>query len=251
MRLFVRAAGWERGYYWTEVTAKGTRDAGQVPVESYFDLLRNQDSLAPSLSVYQSAAGYHVLCLGLATRRNEPTRRVITNSLLIETADERTVRLFVAAILATGDSDPGDCPSVFQDTVAEQIDECIDHDDTQDHYRVEAGRLHGLIATATDQAVAMGEPEQFPDDVFFERLFARNTAERRRELQAALCRYELPALVLEKKPRLLLAISGREDAEKLCGAGAWIALSDRCEAEGWGIFTLPGQPTRKPLWDRC
>src|SRR5579883_790395 len=100
MRRYVRAAGWGRGYYWTEVGPEGGRDAGQVPVDHYFDLLRNQDSLAPSLSLYHSAAGYHLLCLGLPSRRNDPSRRVIGNSLLLETPDERLARRFIAGVLA-------------------------------------------------------------------------------------------------------------------------------------------------------
>jgi hypothetical protein len=247
MRLYVRAAGWGRGYYWTELTPAGMRDAGQVPVEYYFELLRNQDSLAPSLSLYHSAAGYHVLCLGLATRRNEPARRIITNSLLLEAADERSARLFAAAILAG----PEGAGPVFRPAFEEALDRCIDHDATRDHYRVEAAVLHRLIEDTIGTAAALGEPDPFPDDVFLERLFARNSPERRRELQAALCRYELPVLVPEPKPRLLLAVAGLEDAERLCRDGAWVALSDRCPADTWVVFTPPGQRAHPPLWDRC
>jgi hypothetical protein len=244
MRLFVRAAGWERGYYWTEVTAEGVRDVGQVPVEYYFELLRNQDSLAPSLSIYQSAAGYHALCLGLATRRNEPTRRVITNSLLLESTDEKTARLFAAAILA---ADEG---VVFRPNFEQDFDRCIDHDDTQHHYRI-GPELHSVVRTWIAATAETGEPAPFPDDVFVERLFARNSAERRRDLHGALCRYELPPLPPETEPRLLLAVAGLEEAERLCEIGAWVALSERCDAEGWSIFTPAGQAPRKPLWDRC
>jgi hypothetical protein len=243
MRLFVRAAGWERGYYWSEVSAGGVRDVGQVPVEQYFELLRNQDSLAPSLSVYHSAAGYHVLCLGLATRRNEPTRRVITNSLLLESTDEKTARLFTASILA------GDDAAVFRTHFEQELDHCIDHDDTQHHYRI-GPELHGIVSTWIATAAEAGEPDPFPDDVFVERLFASNNPERRRELHAALCRYELPPSPPENRPRLLLAVTGIEDAKSLCEVGAWIALSDRCDAEGWQIFTPAGQ-TRSALWDKC
>ena len=73
----------------------------------------------------------------------------------------------------------------------------------------------------------------------------------RRELQAALCRYELPAVPPGPSPRLLLAIAGLDDAERLCNAGAWIALSDRCAAEAWTVFTAAGQRGHAPLWDRC
>lgn len=245
MRVFVRAAGWGRGYYWTEVTAEGSRDAGQVPVECYFDLLRNQDSLAPSLSLYQSVAGYHVLGLGLATRRNEPARRVITNSLLFESPDERTARLLAVAVLAIGDD------AVFRAAFEQALDGCIDHDATREQYRVDAPKLHRLVAEAIAAAAALGEPTPFPDDVFVERLFARNSPERRRELHGALCRYELPARPAEPQPRLLLAIAGLEEAERLCAAGAWIALSSRCEAEAWAVFTPAGQSPRSALWDRC
>jgi hypothetical protein len=246
MRVFVRAAGWGRGYYWTEVTADAARDAGQVPVAYYFDLLRNQDSCAPSLSIYHSAAGYHVLCLGLATRRNESARRIITNSLLVEWPGERPARLFAAAVLAGSDGGP-----VFDRAFEEAFDQCIDHDETREHYRVDLAALGRLIAAALDAAAQLGEPDAFPDDVFLERLYARNSADRRRELQAALCRYELPALPPGPAPRLLLAIAGLEDAERLCGAGAWIALSERCTAEAWTIYLAPGQPAHAPLWDRC
>ena len=244
MRLFVRAAGWERGYYWSEVTAEDVRDIGQVPVEQYFDLLRNQDSLAPSLSIYHSTAGYHVLCLGLATRRNEPARRVITNSLLLESPDEKAARQFAAAILA---ADEG---KVFRPSFEQDLDRCIDHDDTQHHYCT-GPELHAVVSRCIAAAAALGEPDPFPDDVFVERLFARNSSERRRELHAALCRYELPPLPPENKPRLMIAIAGLEEAEKLCEAGAWVALSERCDVDGWSIFTPAGAPARKPIWDRC
>jgi hypothetical protein len=246
MRLFVRSAGWDRGYYWTEVGQAGTRDAGQVPVENYFDLLRNQDSLAPSLSLYHSGAGYHVLCLGLATRRNEPARRVITNSLLIEWPEERPARLFAAAVLAAAEKGP-----VFRGGFEQALDRCIDHDATREHYQVEPAALHRLVEQAIGDAVILGEPDPFPDDVFLERLFARNSPARRRELQAALCRYELPVLPPAAAPRLLLAVAGLEDAERLCKAGAWVALSERCAAESWTIFLSAGQHAHAPLWDRC
>jgi hypothetical protein len=245
MRLFVRAAGWGRGYYWTEATADGPRDAGQVPVEYYFDLLRNQDSLAASLSLYHSAAGYHVLCLGLATRRNQPSRRVITNSLLLETPDERPARLFAAAVLAA------ETGSVFHAGFEPELDRAIAHDDTQEHYRIDAAALHRLVDDAIATAAGLCEPEQFPDDVFVERLYARNTVERRRELHGALCRYELPAVPPEPAPRLLLAVAGLEDAERLCRAGAWIALSDRCATDTWAVFNPPGRALRPALTDRC
>src|SRR5260370_11065543 len=245
MRLFVRAAGWERGYYWTEATAEGSRDAGQVPIDCYFDLLRNQDSLAPSLSLYQSAAGYHLLCLGLATRRNESARRVITNSLLLESAEERPARLFAAAILAD-ESGP-----VFRAAFEQELDRWIDHDDTHDHYRVDGAALCRLVADTIGAAASLGEPEPFPDDVFVERLYALNTALRRRELRGALCRYELPAASPEPAPRLLLTVAGLEDAEQLCSAGAWVVLSSRCTAETWAVFTPPGRAPRSALMDRC
>jgi hypothetical protein len=245
MRLFVRAAGWERGYYWTEATAEGSRDAGQIPIDCYFDLLRNQDSLAPSLSLYHSAAGYHVLCLGLATRRNESTRRVITNALLLESPEERPARLFAAAILAD------ESGSVFLPAFEQELDRWIDHDDTQDHYRADGAALCRLIADTIGATASLGEPEPFPDDVFVERLYALNTALRRRELRGALCRYELPAAPPEPAPRLLLTVAGLEDAEQLCSAGAWVVLSSRCTAESWCVFTPPGQKTRRALMDRC
>jgi hypothetical protein len=245
MRLFVRAAGWNRGYYWTEATADGARDAGQVPVECYFELLRNQDSLGPSLSLYHSAAGYHVLCLGLASRRNQPARRVITNSLLLEAPDERSARLFTAAILA-GESD-----GVFRATFEEDLDRAVEHDDTQDHYCIDAASVRRVVEDAIVAAAELGEPEAFPDDVFVERLFARNTLERRRELQGALCRYELPPMPPEPAPRLLLAVAGVEDAERLCAAGAWIALSERSSAEAWTAFTPPGGDLKRVRRDRC
>jgi hypothetical protein len=247
MRLFVRAAGWGRGYYWTEVTADSTRDVGQVPVECYFALLRNQDSLAPSLSIYHSATGYHVLCLGLATRRNESARRVIKNSLLLEWPSERPARLFAAGVLAAS----ADGGPVFRPAFEQDLDRCIDHDATRDHYRIAAEAVHQLIAQLLHTVGAMGEPDPFPDDVFLERLFARNSTERRRELQAALCRYELPALPPGPTPRLLLAVAGLEDAQQLCDAGAWVALSERCTAETWTIYLAPGRPAHAPLWDRC
>jgi hypothetical protein len=247
MRLFVRAAGWGRGYYWTEVTAAGVQDAGQVPVEYYFDLLRNQDSLIPSLSLYQSAARYHVLCLGLATRRNEPARRVIGNSLLLEWPEERPARLFAAAVLAVAEGSG----TVFRPSFEQELDRCIDHDATQDHYRVDAGALRRLVDEAIGAAAGLGEPDAFPDDVFLERLFARNSAERRRELQAALCRYELPALPPGPTPRLLLAVASLEDAERLCALGAWVSLSERCPADAWTVYGPPGQTARPPLWERC
>jgi hypothetical protein len=245
MRLFVRAAGWGRGYYWTEAAADGSRDAGQVPVEHYFDLLRNQDSLTASLSLYHSAAGYHVLCLGLATRRNEPSRRVITNSLLLETPDERSARLFAGSVLAAAHGE------VFRTDFEEELDRAIGHDDTQEHYCVDAVTLHRLVDDAIAAAAGLGEPEPFPDDVFVERLYARNTLERRRELHAALCRYELPAAPPEPAPRLLLAVAGLEDAERLCAAGAWIALSERCATESWTVFHPPGRARRPALTERC
>jgi hypothetical protein len=248
MRLFVRSAGWDRGYYWTEVSPAGTRDAGQVPVENYFELLRNQDSLAPSLSLYQSAAGYHVLCLGLATRRNEPARRVITNSLLVEWTEERSARLFAAAVLAVAAAEPG---PVFRPLFEQELDRCIDHDATRDHYKVEPAALSQVVDRAIATAAQFGEPDPFPDDVFLERLFARNSPERRRELQAALCRYELPALPPAPQARLLLAVAGLEDAERLCHAGAWVALSERCAAETWTILIPAGQHAHAPIWDRC
>ncbi len=247
MRVFVRAAGWGRGYYSTEVTADATRDAGQVPVAYYFDLLRNQDSCSPSLSIYQSAAGYHVLCLGLATRRNEPTRRIITNSLLVEWPDERPARLLAAAVLAAS----ADGGPVFHRAFEQALDRCIEHDAMRDHYLVEPTVMHRLIAESLDAAAKMGEPDAFPDDVFLERLYARNSPERRRELQAALCRYELPALPPGPSPRLLLAVAGLEDAERLCDAGAWIALSGRCAADTWTVYLTPGRPAPAALWDRC
>lgn len=245
MRLFVRAAGWGRGYYWTEAAADGAHDAGQLPVEHYFALLRNQDSLAASLSLYHSAAGYHVLCLGLATRRNEPSRRVISNSLLLETPNERPARLFAAAVLAAENG------TVFRAEFAEELDRAIAHDDTQEHYCVDTIALHRLVEAAIAAAADLGESESFPDDVFVERLYARNMLERRRELHGALCRYELPAAPPEPTPRLLLAVAGLEDAERLCGAGAWIALSERCAAETWTVFHPPGRVRRPALTDRC
>jgi hypothetical protein len=248
MRLFVRAAGWGRGYYWTESTPDGPRDAGQVPVEYYFELLRNQDSLAPSVSVYHSATGYHVLCLGLASRRNEPSRRVVTNSLLAQWPDERSARLFVAAALASG---PAAADAVFAPGFERALDLCIDHDEAHEQYRVDADALRRLVEGLVGSAAGLGEPDPFPDDVFLERLFARNSPERRRELQAALCRYELPAGPREPAPRLVLAVAGLEDAERLCHAGAWVALSERCPAEAWSVFTPPGQQPRAAGWEQC
>lgn len=247
MRVFVRAAGWGRGYYWTEVTADATRDAGQIPVAYYFDLLRNQDSCAPSLSLYQSAVGYHVLCLGLATRRNEPARRVISNSLLVEWPDERPARLFAASVLAASD----ESGPVFHAAFEQSLDGCIEHDATRDHYQVDGTAMHRLLAESLDAVAKLGDADCFPDDVFLERLFARNSPDRRRELQAALSRYELPALPPGPSPRLLLAVAGLEDAERLCDAGAWIALSERCAADGWTVYLAPGRPAHAPLVDRC
>jgi hypothetical protein len=246
MRLFVRAAGWGRGYYWTEVAADSTRDAGQVPVEHYFELLRNQDSLAPSMSLYHSAAGFQLLCLGLTTRRNEPTRRVITNSLLLEWPEERSARLFAAAVLAGPEAGP-----VFRAAFERELDRCIDHDSEREHYHVDAPQLRRLLQGEIVLAEHLGEPDPFPDDVFLERLFARNSPERRRELQAALCRYELPALPARSAPQLLLAVAGLEDAQRLCDAGAWIALSERCSVETWTVFGAPGPAAHPPLRDRC
>jgi hypothetical protein len=246
MRVFVRAAGWGRGYYWTEVTADATRDAGQVPVAYYFELLRNQDSCSPSLCVYHSGAGYHVLCLGLATRRNEPTRRIITNSLLVEWPDERPARHLAAAVLAMTTGGP-----VFDPAFEQAFDRCIEHDAMRDHYLVDPVALNRLLAGALDASAELGEPDAFPDDVFVERLFARNSPVRRRELQAALCRYELPAPPAGTSPQLLLAVAGVEDAERLCGAGAWVALSGRCRADGWTVYLTADRAAHAAPWDRC
>ncbi len=158
---------------------------------------------------------------------------------------ERPARLFAAAVLsATG-------TSVFDPAFAQALDRCIEHDAMGDHYLVEHGALHRLITESLEAAANMGEPDAFPDDVFLERLYARNGPERRRELQAALCRYELPASPPGASPRLLLAVAGLEDAERLCHAGAWIALSDRCAAEGWTIYLAPGRQAHAALWERC
>jgi hypothetical protein len=247
MRLFVRAAGWGRGYYWTEVTAEGSRDAGQVPVDNYLELLRDQDALAPSLSLYHGPRGYQVLCLGLASRRNEPGRRVITNSLLVEWAEERPPRLFAASVLAAG-ADDG---PVFRAAFEQEVDRCIGHDTEGDHYRVDPTALQCILDAGIAAMANLGEPEAFPDDIFVERLFARNSPERRVELHAGLCRYEIPVLSPDLMAQLLLAVTGLEDAEALCAAGAWVVLSGRCGQEAWTIFSPGDKGARKKMWDRC
>ena len=123
------------------------------------------------------------------------------------------------------------------------------------HFEITTPKLEES-ATFFKEMMGMEEPllnEQmpFPDDVYVERLYARNTALRRCELRGALCRYELPAVPPEAAPRLLLTVAGLEDAEQLCSAGAWVVLSSRCTAETWCVFAPPGHKVRRNLLDRC